>query len=168
VKRSITIAVAAAAAFALAGCGTGIYSQTAQKVPSVPGVNATAPRSAGGTVSVRNATLAYPGVKGYQSGSDAKLQVWLFNDSPEPVTVTFRTESGTVTTASPVTIPADGYVNPDVTIKLSRDVPNVESVPVTVEFSGARPIQLQVPIDQPTAPAPAHTLEFEPGAGAEH
>lgn len=170
VKRSITVAMAAAAAFALAGCGVGIYSETAQKVPSVPGVNpAPAPGPDGaGTVSVRNAMLAYPGVEGYKSGADATVLVWLFNDTGNPVTVTFRTSAGTVTPEGPITIAPNSYAAPDVKIKLSRDVGTDKSVPVTIEFSGVKPFELELPMAPPTAPVPAEKVEFEEGSGSGH
>ncbi|NGM14729.1 hypothetical protein [Verrucosispora sioxanthis] len=77
--------IAAAAGLLLSGCGAGQISETANKVPSIQGVNLEA---GDGRYAVRAAALAYPGVEGYQAGDDALLNVVLYNDSPDPVTVT--------------------------------------------------------------------------------
>lgn len=164
-KRSITIAVVAAAPFALAGCGTGMYSQTADQVAAVPGINVTAPGPQGnGTVSVRNATVAYAGVDGYKSGSVATVKIWLFNDTPNPVTVVVKTDAGAVEN-SQVKIEPNQFAKPDVKIKLERDLRNVESLPVQVEFVGVHQFEIELPVEPPNAPAPGHTIEFEQPTG---
>ncbi|MBQ1024404.1 hypothetical protein [Micromonospora sp. C95] len=77
--------IAAAAGLLLSGCGAGQISETANKVPSIQGVNL---QAGDGRYAVRAAALAYPGVEGYQAGDNALLNVVLYNDSPDPVTVT--------------------------------------------------------------------------------
>jgi hypothetical protein len=77
------------AALLLAGCSAGQIAETANKEASVQGVDAEA-EVGDGSVAVRNAMVAYPGPEGYESGEDAPLDVWIFNDTRSEVTVTVR------------------------------------------------------------------------------
>lgn len=77
--------IAAAAALLLSGCGAGQISETANKVPSVQGVNL---KAAEGKYGVLGVLVAYPGVEGYRAGDDAVLNAVFYNDSHSPVTVT--------------------------------------------------------------------------------
>ncbi|MER7459707.1 hypothetical protein [Micromonospora sp. NPDC126480] len=81
--------VAATTGLLLSGCGTGQVSETANKVPSVQGVNA---ETANGEYAVRGLLLAFPGTDGYEAGANAVLNAVIYNDSPNPVTVTVTTE----------------------------------------------------------------------------
>ncbi|GAA1619864.1 hypothetical protein ACFQY4_01620 [Catellatospora bangladeshensis] len=88
--RSITMLFAggaAAAVLALSGCGAGMISQTADQVAAVPGFSATVPVPDGGNIALRDAMVGYPGIKGYPAGADAPLQLRIFNDTDEPVTL---------------------------------------------------------------------------------
>ncbi|GIF81408.1 hypothetical protein Cba03nite_27570 [Catellatospora bangladeshensis] len=78
---------AAAAVLALSGCGAGMISQTADQVAAVPGFSATVPVPDGGNIALRDAMVGYPGIKGYPAGADAPLQLRIFNDTDEPVTL---------------------------------------------------------------------------------
>lgn len=78
---------AAAAVLALSGCGAGMISQTADQVAAVPGYSATVPVPGGGNIALRDAMVAYPGIKGYPAGADAPLQLRIFNDTEKPVTL---------------------------------------------------------------------------------
>jgi hypothetical protein len=165
VKRSITFAVATAAVtFVLTGCSAGLYTQTADQKPTVPGINVSAPgRDGAGTVSVRNAMLAYPGTEGYKAGSEAQVKIWLFNNLPEPVRVVIKPGLET-----PITIPPGGYAKPDVKIPITKTIHNDASVPVSVEFVGVKQFDLKLPIEPPDAPAPPHKIELEQPAGDGH
>ncbi|MFU8854485.1 hypothetical protein ACNAW0_26415 [Micromonospora sp. SL1-18] len=80
---------AAAASLLLSGCGTGQVAETAIKVPSSQGVNV---QTANNLYLVRGLYVQYPGTEGYQPGSDAPLNVVIYNDSTTPVTVTVTTD----------------------------------------------------------------------------
>jgi hypothetical protein len=101
VKRSITsllVGTAAVAALALTGCSAGLNSQTADAVAAVPGVNVTAVLPSGqGSVSVRDAVIAYPGIGGYKAGANAPLATRIFNDTTAPVKVTITTDPAVAT-----------------------------------------------------------------------
>jgi hypothetical protein len=89
-RRNVRLVVASAlgvGALALAACSAGQIAPTAQMSPAVPGVNASI--SAGPTlITLRDLTVVYNNSAGYQKGGTAPLSVRIFNDSPEPVTLT--------------------------------------------------------------------------------
>jgi hypothetical protein len=75
----------------LAGCGTGQNAETSAKVPPVYGVNAEL-QTDGGSYKVLNAAVVYA-EDGYESGADAPLELALFNDTGEAVTVRVSSEA---------------------------------------------------------------------------
>ncbi|MGR6322524.1 hypothetical protein Q2K19_12975 [Micromonospora soli] len=87
---ALLLAGTAAASLLLSGCGAGQVAETANKIPSVQGVNVQTPDN---LFKVRGLYVQYPGAEGYQSGADAPLNVVIYNDSPSPVTVTVTTDS---------------------------------------------------------------------------
>jgi len=150
VKRSITLTVAALAAFALAGCGTGVKSQTAHEVSAVPGYNVT---NNEGTVGVRNALLAYPGKDGYKAGSDATVEMRLFNDTGSPVQVEIKSEdASTVKTEGTITVPSLGLIHPKVQLTgLRSAVTSANHVTITVVFVGIKEFTVPLVIAPPEA-----------------
>src|SRR5690349_14807337 len=83
-RAALATGVATLAAIALAGCSAGQVAETSLKNPSVYGVNADSPD---GAVFVRNLAVAYNGSAGYAAGADAPLQLGLYNQTKQPVTV---------------------------------------------------------------------------------
>jgi hypothetical protein len=75
----------------LSGCSAGQIAETASKNPSIQGVNADAQLIEGGqvvgSVGVRDVLVVYPGPEGYERGGDAPIEVRIFNETPETVTV---------------------------------------------------------------------------------
>ncbi|WP_018217447.1 hypothetical protein [Salinispora vitiensis] len=88
-RSALLLAGLATSGLLLSGCSAGQVSETAETVPSIQGVNVA---SKSGDFAVRGLLIAYPGVDGYQAGDDANLDVVLYNDSPDQVTVTVTTE----------------------------------------------------------------------------
>ncbi|MCO1596715.1 hypothetical protein M8C17_16285 [Micromonospora sp. RHAY321] len=82
--------IAAATSLLASGCGAGQIAETANKEPSVQGVNLTA---GNGAFAVRGLLVDYPGAEGYKAGQDALLNAVIYNDSRDTVTVTVTTES---------------------------------------------------------------------------
>lgn len=79
-KTSALLAAAVAATFALTACSAGQVTQTDQKVPAVPGTNAqVVGEDTGSVVELRDMLVAYNGIEGYEAGSDAPLQIRIFN-----------------------------------------------------------------------------------------
>ncbi|MEU7929918.1 hypothetical protein [Micromonospora echinofusca] len=102
--------MAAATGLLLSGCGAGQVSETANKEPSVQGVNLSA---GNGEYAVRGLLVDFPGTEGYQAGANAVLNAVIYNDSRNPVTVTVTTDSarevvitGTGAAASPSASPS--------------------------------------------------------------
>lgn len=147
--RPVIVAIAAAAALALAGCGTGINSQTSHEVAAVPGYNTTGDSRVG----VRNALLTYPGPQGYKAGSDATIEMRLFNNTDDPVRVKITSSDGTVTPDALVTVPPQGLFSPTVKLTVQKDVTTAAPVQLTVEFVGIKQFTFPVNIVPPTAPA---------------
>lgn len=84
-RRVVLLAGAAtAAAVALTGCSAGQVAETSLKKPSNQGVNT---QSASGSVLIRNLSVNYDGVSGYQPGSDVALQAAFFNQTKNEITV---------------------------------------------------------------------------------
>ncbi|MFI5932501.1 hypothetical protein [Actinoplanes sp. NPDC051494] len=91
-RAMLATGVAAVASIALAGCSAGQVAETALKRPSTPGVNAD---NANRSVFIRNLSVAYPGTKGYARGATATLEVGLYNQTTEPVTVLISSQPAT-------------------------------------------------------------------------
>ncbi|WFE37180.1 hypothetical protein [Micromonospora sp. WMMD998] len=87
---ALLLAGAAAASLLLSGCGAGQVAETANKIPSVQGVNVA---TSDNLYLVRGLYVQYPGPDGYEAGADAPLNVVIYNDSRTPVTVTVTTDS---------------------------------------------------------------------------
>ncbi|RSM63791.1 hypothetical protein DMB66_22090 [Actinoplanes sp. ATCC 53533] len=83
-RAALATGVATLAAIALAGCSAGQVAETSLKKPSVYGVNA---ESSDQSVAIRNLAVAYKGTTGYPAGADATLQVGLYNQTRQTVTV---------------------------------------------------------------------------------
>ena len=70
------LSLLAAASLVLSGCAAGQYSQTADQVAAIDGANGTV-----GDIAVLNARLAPTERENYPAGSDARLLLWISNDS---------------------------------------------------------------------------------------
>ncbi|RKR88967.1 hypothetical protein BDK92_3301 [Micromonospora pisi] len=81
---------ATASALLLSGCGTGQIAETAAMRPTVSGINT---QTGDNAFKLRNLAVVYKDTKGYPAGSDAPLEVSIYNDSMNPVTVTVTTTS---------------------------------------------------------------------------
>jgi hypothetical protein len=159
VKRSITLAIATLATAVLAGCGTGKYSQTAQQVAPVPGYSQTFSISnPPGTVGVSNAHLPYPGLAGFKAGSEAPLELWLYNNTQNPVTVVLTSEAGTVKEDRTV-VPVGALVKPEMVLTgLRDDVKPGQSVEITIEFVGYVKMRAVLPVGAPEEALPRNPL----------
>ncbi|MFG1675619.1 hypothetical protein [Micromonospora sp. NPDC049282] len=87
---ALLLAGTAAASLLLSGCGAGQVAETANKIPSVQGVNV---QTSDNLYQVRGLYVQFPGPKGYEAGANAPLNVVIYNDSKAPVTVTVTTDS---------------------------------------------------------------------------
>jgi hypothetical protein len=76
--------LAAATAVAFAGCSAGQVAETSLKRPSNQGLNE---ENSNNTVAIRNLAVSYNGPEGYAAGDSAPLEVGLYNETSQPVTV---------------------------------------------------------------------------------
>jgi hypothetical protein len=89
-------------AVALAGCSSGQVAETAIIRPPISGLNTQSPD---GSLLIRNLQVLYTGPAGYPAGGTAPLQVSLFNQTKQPMTVVVRS-------APPAgNVPPPGYVS---------------------------------------------------------
>ena len=72
------------AVVALAGCSAGQVAETAQINPAISGLDTQTPD---GSLLIRNLQVLYTGTAGYPAGSTAPLQVSLFNETGQAMTV---------------------------------------------------------------------------------
>ncbi|RKN38846.1 hypothetical protein [Micromonospora endolithica] len=151
--------MAATTGLLLSGCGAGQVAETANKEPSVQGVNVSA---GNGEYAVRGLLIEFPGVEGYQAGANATLNAVIYNDSESPVTVTVTTDSarevvitgGTpsaIPSASPSQSPSD---SPSETAAASASATPSEPASESPSASGsASPSAPPSVIETPAAPA---------------
>jgi hypothetical protein len=84
-RRLVLVAgLAAATAVAFAGCSAGQVAETSLKRPSNQGLNE---ENSNNTVAIRNLVVSYNGPQGYAPGDSAPLEVGLYNQTTQPVTV---------------------------------------------------------------------------------
>ncbi|WFE26063.1 hypothetical protein O7623_22260 [Solwaraspora sp. WMMD791] len=88
-QRSAILSGAALANLLLLSCGAGQIAETAEKEPSIQGVNL---KTDSGEYKVRDLTIRFPGATGYRAGGNAPLSAVIYNDSKRSVTVTVTTE----------------------------------------------------------------------------
>ena len=148
-----SMALLVAASLALRGCAAGQYSQTADQVAAIDGANGTV-----GDIAVLNARLAPTQPQGYPAGSNARLLLWISNDSLTPDTL----NGVTTPAASSVRIVGDpivpgqtlaDFATEDGTEVIVTDFTQAlnygVSIPMTFSFATAGTLSLNIPIELP-------------------
>ena len=150
-RTALLVGAATAAAVTLSGCGAGQIAETALKNPSVYGSNA---QSADGSLLVRGLAVAYSSPEGYPSGGSAPLEVHLFNQTRQPMTVTIS--------SVPSAAQAQGVLSARAVV-LVGPVPTVTAtVPAgDIEPSGSRPPARPLPADS-AAPTSGPSMRGHP------
>ncbi|GIF24074.1 hypothetical protein BJ973_007557 [Actinoplanes tereljensis] len=87
---------AMAAVIALAGCSAGQVAETAILKAPVAGLNTQSPD---GGLLVRNLQVIYNGTEGYEANGTAPIQLSLFNQTEQPLTVTITSKPQQTVTA---------------------------------------------------------------------
>jgi hypothetical protein len=142
-RAALMTGVATVAAAALTGCGTGQQAETANKEPSIYGLNT---QNADGSVLVRGLAVTYGTLQGYPAGGNAPLEFGLFNETREPVRVTITSrppagaEEGVLSARS---VGLSGGATP------SAPVPG-SGVPSEAEPTGSRPPAQRGNVGDPT------------------
>jgi hypothetical protein len=83
-RVALVAGAASVAAVALAGCSAGQVAETANKNPSVYGVNV---ENSDRSVSLRGIAVSYVSPKGYPAGASAPLELSVFNETRAPITI---------------------------------------------------------------------------------
>ncbi|GHJ46425.1 hypothetical protein Cs7R123_37670 [Catellatospora sp. TT07R-123] len=147
---------ATAAALALSGCSAGMHSQTANQVAAVPGAaGGTIQLSPGaGTIVVRDVMVAYPGLQGYKVGEDAPLQLRIFNNTKDTVTVTGLTSAaaGSVELTSAGAVKASPTAEPSASASAAASASAKPSASASAAASAAASASAS-PSPSPAAPA---------------
>src|SRR5690349_10559027 len=84
-RVALAAGAAMAAVIALSGCSAGQVAETAILQAPVAGLNTQSPD---GSLLIRNLQVAYNDPTGYPANGTAPLQVSLFNQTEQPMTVT--------------------------------------------------------------------------------
>ncbi|MGB2572305.1 hypothetical protein ACPFP2_28255 [Micromonospora citrea] len=135
--------MAAATALLVTGCGAGQVAETANKEPSIQGVNVQTPDNA---YKVRGLYVEYPGGEGYKTGGNAGVNTVIYNDTRDPVTVTVTTDSA----REIVLTGATGSPSPSATASPSES-PSESASPSASGSPSASPSETASP--SPSAPA---------------
>ncbi|GAA3931635.1 hypothetical protein [Actinoplanes auranticolor] len=154
-RAAVATGVATLAAIALAGCSAGQVAETALKNPSVYGVNA---QSSDASVYVRNLAVAYDGTTGYPAGGSAPLQLGLYNQTRQAITVLISSQPATGTTEK------EGVVSAR-SVGLVGGASTTPSAPSTAipEPSGSRPSDTQDDQNSNQIPSPDPSTNPSPG-----
>jgi len=152
-RVALLAGAATVAVVALAGCSAGQVAETSLKRPSNQGVNT---QNTTGSVLIRNLAVSYNGPAGYQPGANAPIEVNLYNQTANAITV--------MVTSAPVPsgAPATGVVTAQQVGLLGGTAP----APATPSASASAPaIDPAAAAPQPArlTIAPMGSVSFLPG-----
>jgi hypothetical protein len=137
--RAAQVAGAATVAvLALAGCSAGQTAETSLLQTPVSGLNTASPD---GGLQIRNLQVAYKDSTGYLANSDAPLEVSLFNQTQQPLTVTITSKPQTTVVAGIVSAGQVGISG------------GASATPTDVPSATPTDVPSASPSDAPAAPA---------------
>ena len=141
-RAALFAGVATVAAAALTGCSAGQVAETANKEPSIYGVNT---QNADGSVLIRGLAVTYGTVQGYPAGGNAPLELGLYNETSQPVRVRI--------TSQPATDGGEGVVAAR-SVGLTGAAPSASAppsgIPSEAEPTGSRPPAQKGGVGDPT------------------
>jgi copper(I)-binding protein len=155
-RRAVRAAGAAAVAvLALAGCSAGQVAETAILDTPIGGVDT---ESATGSVYIRNLQVEYPGVHAYEAGASAPLELSLYNQTDNELTVSISTrpsEQAQVVSASQVGIVSAAAVPSGAPSGEPSGAPSEahSSEPAEAHSSEPAEVESSAPVATPSAPA---------------
>jgi hypothetical protein len=166
---------ALATASLLSGCGAGQIATTADTKPAIQGADATLQISSPGTaydnttLGVRNATIVYNGINGYPAGGAAPLSLYLFNNTPAPMTLTgvkatFEQPNSTGSGSATVVLTGGPAASPSAPAPVQSAVPSGSPSPTGPVVTTPAPVgqaNFQVVVPQ----SPAELLALTPENG---
>ncbi|MBO3740511.1 hypothetical protein [Actinoplanes flavus] len=182
-RAALVAGAATVAALALGGCSAGQVAETAILETPIAGVDT---QTTDGSVFIRNLQVEYNGIEGYAKGENAPLELSLFNQTAEPVTVTISSappdlpqvvsadQVGFVSAAATVTTPGEVAASPSVAPSASAPAATVR--PARIEIgplstamfrpSDLAPLQV-IGLQGALTPGAAVNLVFEFSNGAD-
>jgi hypothetical protein len=155
--------VATVAALALAGCSAGQAAETSLLQTPVSGLNTSSPD---GGLQIRNLQVTYNSAEGYAANGSAPLEVSLFNQTRNPITVTISSPAQQTVTQGIVSAEQVGLTGPAPTPSSSiasdpvgggNTTPSTPVPDVSGEVSPAASAPSALPTDS-AGPPPAATL----------
>jgi hypothetical protein len=156
------LGVAALAVLALSGCSAGQTAETSLLQTPVSGLNTSSPD---GGLLIRNLQVVYKDTTGYPANSNAPLEVSLFNQTQNPITVTITSEPQQTVTAGIVSAQSVGLSGPAPTPSApSEPAGGGDASPPTVgpgtsgEVSPPASAPSALPTDSASAEPPAAAL----------
>jgi len=150
---STAVSLLAAASLVISGCAAGQYSQTADQVAAIDGANGTI-----GNIAVLNARLAPTEREKYPAGSNARLLLWISNDSlnPDELSSVSTSAAKSVQITGDPAVPgqtlADFATDQGTEVTVTGFVSDLyygNSIPVTFNFKNAGTLSLNIPIQVP-------------------
>src|SRR4051812_2446217 len=99
-RAALLTGAAAVAVIALAGCSAGQVAETAYLKTPISGLNTASPD---GGLLIRNLQVTYNNPLGYPAKGSAPLELSLYNQTQEPITVNISSQAPTVATPGVVT-----------------------------------------------------------------
>ncbi|MGW4943845.1 hypothetical protein ACWEOZ_19915 [Actinoplanes sp. NPDC004185] len=154
-RAAVATGVATLAAIALAGCSAGQVAETSVKNPSVYGVNS---QNSDASVYIRNLAVAYDGTTGYPAGATAPLQLGLYNQTRQAITVLISSQPATAATEKDAVVSARS-------VGLVGGASTAPSAPSTAipEPSGSRPSDTEDDQNSNQIPSPDPSTNPSPG-----
>ncbi|MFC0098201.1 hypothetical protein ACFFKH_11745 [Micromonospora marina] len=146
---ALLLAGTAAASLLLSGCGAGQISETANKIPSVQGVNV---QTSDDLYKVRGLYVQFPGPTGYEAGSNAPVNVVIYNDSKKPVTVTVTTDS-----ARDIVLTGSGAGESGAATPTGSPTEPATASPTATDPSASPSQSLEVPASPSASPSPSES-----------
>jgi hypothetical protein len=160
-RVALITGAATVAVIALGACSAGQVAETANLETAISGVDAA---TANGSVLIRNLQVIYSGTKGYPAGSAAPLELSLYNQTTQPVTV--------LISSRPVQNPApkEGVVSAR-QVGLVGGQPPSSSASAAPEPSGSRPPATPITdvsdqVTPPSTPSSSLPTPSAPASGA--
>ncbi|BBH65084.1 hypothetical protein ACTI_17690 [Actinoplanes sp. OR16] len=142
-RRAVRAAGAATVAvLALAGCSAGQVAETAMLDTPIGGVDT---QTVSGSVYIRNLQVEYPGVEGYAAGSNAPLELSLYNQTDNEITVSISTkptEQAEVVSASQVGV-----------VSAASPSPVASSSAAAPSSEASAEVEPSAPVAEPSGPA---------------
>ncbi|GAB1643460.1 hypothetical protein [Krasilnikovia sp. MM14-A1259] len=145
-----TVGAVTVAAVALTGCSAGQVAETSLKHPGVYGVNQD---NSNGSVLIRGLAVTYNGTEGFKAGGNAPLELNLYNQTPQPVTVV-------VSSAPPMN------ADPTAGIVYARAVGLIGGAPAAAASDLPTVLPASPAAASPAAPASPAAASPVPGASA--